>query len=335
MEVVSPAPRALWMQAVAEDPYALADSTPAWTDAACTERWVDASRAYLLSDGGAVVLPLVRRPGGLPWAASMPPGWGYGGLVGPGAHDAQVVAEVARDLKSLGLATIRVRPLPQDGAAWARAAATLVPRRAHVLDLTPGPEALLANMRGSVRRSVRRCERENIEVRVGSTPDLLDAYEHVWRLSVIRWATGQAEPLWLARRRAELRDPPCRMRALARHLPDALRVWVAFWEGRPVATNIVALGAGAHYTRAGVDTGRAPAGTAQYLAWLAIQEACAHGSTTMNLGESGSSASLAFSKEGLGAVPVDYVEARFERLPLTAVDRAARTAVKRLIGFRG
>ena len=335
MDVVSPAPRALWMQAVAKDPYALADSTPAWTDAACTERWVDASRAYLLPDGGAVVLPLVRRPGRLPWAASMPPGWGYGGLVGSGAHHPKVIAEVARDLRSLDLATIRVRPLPQDAASWAEADATLVSRRAHVLDLSPGPEALLANLRRSVRRGVRRCERDGVEVRVGSTPDLLDAYEHLWRLSVTRWATGQGEPLWLARRRAQLRDPPTRMRALARHLPDALRVWVAFCEGRPVAVNVVVLGAAAHATRAAIDADRAPAGIAHYLDWLAIQEACARGATLMNLGESGGSASLAFYKEGLGALPVDYVEARFERLPLTAVDRAARTAVKRLIGFRG
>lgn len=334
-EVVSPAPRTLWADAVAQDPWALADATPAWTDAVCTERWVDASRAYRLTDGRSVVLPLVRRKGPLRWACSMPPGWGYGGLVGPGAHEPAVIRAVAADLRGLGLTTLRVRPLPADGAAWTAGGGVVIPRRAHLLDLTPGPEALLADLRRSVRRAVRRCERDGVEVRVGSSPDLLDAYEALWRLSVDRWARGQGEPLWLARRRAVLRDPPSRMRALARNLPEALRVWVVYVEGVPVATNVVALGPCAHATRASVDVDRAPAGVAHYLDWLAIVDACAHGAQSLNLGESGTSGSLAFYKEGLGALPVDYAEVRFERLPLTAVDRAARTVVKRAIGFRG
>ena len=332
VHVESPAPRAAWHDAVAADPLAMADATPAWTDAVCAGRWRDASRAYRLDDGSTVVLPLVQRPG---WAASMPPGHGYGGLVGARAHDPGVIRAVAKDLQNLRKATVRVRPLPQDGAAWSLPGATLLPKRAHVLDLTPGPDALLPALRSSVRRAVRRCERLEVEVRVGATPDLLDAYECLWRLSVDRWAAGQGEPLWLARRRAFLRDPPARMRVLAAHLQDRFRLWVAFVDDVPVASNLIVLGAVAHATRANVDVERAPSGVAHYLDWLALVDAYEQGCTAMNLGESGTSESLAFYKEGLGAVPVDYVEARFERLPLTRVDQTARTAVKKLIGFRG
>jgi hypothetical protein len=321
MEVVSPAPRDVWADAVAADPLALADHTPAWTDAICTTRWRDASRAYLLPDGRAVVLPLVRRTA-LPWYASNPPGWGFGGLVGDGAHDPAVIAAVRADLTGLGM-TVRVRPLPQDGAAWG----TGIARRSHVLDLTPGPEALLAGM----RRSVRRYARHEHDVVRGD----LDAYEELWRLSVDRWATRQGEPLALGRRRALFRDPPSRMRALAQHLSTDFGLWVARVDGRPVAANVVVFGRSAHATRAVSDQDRATAGVMQHIDWLGIQEACARGSAVMHLGESGTSKTLAFYKEGLGAVPVDYAEVRLERVPLTAADRVARTAVKRLIGFKG
>jgi hypothetical protein len=320
VEVVSPAPRDLWREALAADPLALADGTPEWTDAVCGERWRDASRAYLLDDGRHVVLPLVARPG---WRASMPPGWGFGGLVGAAAHDAEVIASVLSDLRSLGVASVRIRPQPQDGAAWG----TGIPRRAHVLDLAPGPAALLAGM----RKSTRRAARLELEVEAGD----LHAYEQLWWYSVDRWGRRQNEPAWLARRRAVLRDPPARMRALARHLGDDFKVYIARVDGRPVAANVVAFGRSAHATRAVSDQARAPWGAMQHLDWLGIQEACARGCAVMHLGESGASTSLAFYKEGLGAVPHDYAEVRLERLPLTAADRMARTAVKRVIGFKG
>ena len=46
------------------------------------------------------------------------------------------------------------------------------------------------------------------------------------------------------------------------------------------------------------------------------------------------SASLSDYKERFGARPHDYPELRIERIPVTAVDRAARSVVKRAIGFR-
>lgn len=321
MEVVSPAPRDLWQAALLADEHSLADHAPAWNDAVCKTRWRDASRAYLLPDGRSAVLPLVRRPG-LPWYCSNPPGWGYGGLVGSAARDPAVVAAVLADLRGLGALSLRLRPLPGDAALWPGG----VPRRAHVVDLRDGPEAVFARM----RRSVRRYVRHEFDVSRGD----LDAYERLWRLSVDRWARRQGEPLALGRRRAQFRDPPSRLRALARHLGDDFQVWIAWVDGRPVAGNVAVYGRSGHATRAAMDPDAAPQGVMQHLDWLALQEACARGCPTMHLGESGTSSSLAFYKEGLGAVAHDYAEVRLERLPLTAADAAARTAVKRLIGFR-
>jgi hypothetical protein len=335
VDVISPAPRDLWQQAVDSDPQALADHTPAWTDAICSHAWRDASRAYVPSTGSPVVLPMVRRPGPAGWAASLPPGWGFGGLVGADARDPGITQQVAADLRALRLPVLRLRPPPQDAAAWGGCGGTRIPRRAHVLDLRPGPEQLLANLRRSVRRSVHRLQDSGLEVRVGSDPEALRAYYELWLLSVDRWAKRQGEPLPLARRRAHLRDPPSRLAALAEHLGDDLRIWVAHVDGRPVAANVLVMGRSAHATRAASDVERAPAGVAQYLDWLGIQESSARGCSWLHLGESGTSSSLAFYKEGLGAVATNYAELRFERLPVTAGDALARRAVKKLIGFHG
>jgi hypothetical protein len=70
------------------------------------------------------------------------------------------------------------------------------------------------------------------------------------------------------------------------------------------------------------------------LMWEAIQAACAAGAGTFHLGESGGSASLSDYKERFGARPVEYPELRLERVPISATDRAARSLVKRVIGFR-
>jgi hypothetical protein len=83
--VVSPAPRDVWCDLIQSDPEALPYQSPAWLDAIClTGGYEDASRLYELPGGQQLILPLVRRtslPAALAWEASLPPGWGMGGLI--------------------------------------------------------------------------------------------------------------------------------------------------------------------------------------------------------------------------------------------------------------
>ena len=91
----------------------------------------------------------------------------------------------------------------------------------------------------------------------------------------------------------------------------------------------------AHYTRGAMDRDLAARPRAHdRLMWTTIEVACAAGCSVYHLGESGSSTSLSQYKERFGARPVDYTEIRLERLPLTRVDHAVRSGVKRLLGFR-
>ncbi|MFN8052394.1 MAG: GNAT family N-acetyltransferase [Acidimicrobiales bacterium] len=339
-EVVTPAPRAEWRSLAASDPSALADHHPAWTDAVVRSgRWRDASRWYRLSNGGSVVLPLVASTAvpGLSYYASQPTGWGFGGLVGDGAASPDVIGAVVADLVAQRWHSLRVRPDPQSGSAWGDAAPSgvaTVARRAHLLDLTPGPTELMAAMRKSTRRAIRRAERDAVDIEVGHHAGLFEEYERLWRLSVDRWAVSQHEPLWLARRRSLLRDPPSRLRHLAAELGDRFCLWVAREGGEAIGANVVVVGPSTHIARAVMDRERVGSrGTMQYLDWLAIEAACLSGSTLVNLGESGGNESLAHYKESLGARPYDYTELRLERVPITRLDTAVRTGVKKLVGF--
>ena len=317
--------------------------TPEWIDVVCRAGYEDASRLYRAADGRRMLLPLVRRRGGLPRPlaplASLPAAWGMGGLLSDTTPTAADVAHVVGDLRRLGSVQVMVRANPLHAAQWAEATrhttAIAVPRRAHVLDLAGGADAVWeGRFASSARRAVRKAEALGVEVRRGGL-DLLSDFRSLFELSIVRWAEMQHEPVALAKLRAFRRDPPAKFLHVAEALPHRLRVWVAYDEGEPVAGLIVLLGANASYTRGAMDKEKAGSLRAnELLHWSAIREACEAGCRHYHMGETGESVPLARFKEKLGAEPVRYAEYHFERLPIVKSQEAARTVVKHAVGFR-
>jgi hypothetical protein len=339
--VTSPAPRADWEDLLAADPTSLVDQGPQWNDVlTATAPYSDASRLYELDDGRRFVLPLVRRrgitgPAGV--ESAFPDGWGIGGLVGPD-RDASAVAAVLTELAGRREVFTRIRPDPLDGDLWSEAAPAGVvprPRRAHVIDLRPGPEALRANLHKSTRRNLVKGEKADLDVTNTATPEHLAAYYRLYELSLQRWAERSREPQWMALWRGRRRDPLSKLSTMAERLGDRFRLWLAWQGGEPVAGSIILLGNTAHGTRGAIDRERAgPTRASFLLEWLAIEEAIDAGCASYHLGETGTSASLATFKEGFGGRSCAYQDLRIERLPLTRADLAVRSGVKRVIGFR-
>lgn len=332
-----------WADVVAGDPTALPEQTPEWTDAICESAgYRDAARLYELTDGRRFVLPLVARrgplgTGGQLW--SFPPAWGIGGPVGAGL-DADAVSLIADDLGSMGAVRIglRIDAVDQDHWEHVRSPSLIrIPRRVHVVDLDPDLDRLLALTRGTTRQDIRRATRptSNVEVRVGRAGELLDDHYRLFLASARRWSARQHEPLALTLWRARRRDPLTKLQAMARWLGNRFVVVVGYCDGQPASSAIVLLGATSRYTRGATDTGLAGAsGVGSLVQWTAISVAAEHGSTVYNMGESGWASGLSSFKERFGARPVEYDELRFERLPITRVDTAARSLVKRAIGFK-
>jgi hypothetical protein len=353
MQVISPAPRDAWRSVIADDSAALPEHAPEWLDALCrVGPYADASRLYTFSDDQRFVLPLVKRTGvvgGGGWLLSYPAGWGMGGLIGPAA-DQDVIEAVLSDLQALGGQRVSIRPDPTRFAMWsgglvalsastspARMAAgpIMIKRRAHVIDLSGGSDAVMRRMHGSARQGVRVAERSGVRIEVDRSGELLDQYYRLYRLSVDRWSERQHEPRALAHWRARRRDPLRKLRAISESMGKAFVLTMAFVENEPAYGSITLLGQTAHYTRGAMDIARVGRTRAGDLAqWTALQLACEEGCTAFHMGESGESDSLARYKEKFGAQPIDYAEIRLERLPYTRVDQGIRTVAKRLLRFR-
>jgi hypothetical protein len=337
--VTTPADRGVWHELLSTDPDAIVSQSPEWLDCVCSVGgYADASRLYELSDGRRLVLPIVRRTGlgRLAPQSSFPDGWGFGGLVAegglqPGDTDA-VLADLAesRALRT----TIRVNPL--HARAWRPSRAVAVPRLAHVLDLDGGFDRVWKErFSDHTRRGVKKAERSGLTIESDTTGRLVPVYYGLYERSVDRWAHSLREPLWLARFRAQRRDPQRKLEALTGALGESARIWVASLDGRPAAAILVLVGANAHYTRGAMDRQLAAPTRANFLLHkLAIEYACETGCRSYHMGETGTSSGLARFKEGFGAEPHAYSEYHFERLPLTATDRYFRWAVKRAVGFQ-
>jgi hypothetical protein len=341
--VTCPAPRDLWEDTLRRDPEALVTQSPAWTDAMGRFGYEDVSRCYELPSGRRAVVPMVRRRGLVPAPLAVryspPPAWGMGGSIADGPLAADELSAIVADLRSQPALSTRIRPNPLDADMWALAArshgAVAVPRLAHVVDLEGGSATAWRRLTKSARWGVRRAQRAGVQLECDRTGRLLPVYLELARLSIERWAEFQHEPLALARWRAHRRDPLEKFQSMAAALGGAMRVWVAWHEGRAAAAAIVLVGANAHDTRGAMDKRLAgPTHANDLLLWAAIEDACAAGCRRYHLGESGGSRSLARFKEKFGARAVPYAEYRIERLPLGRADALARGSIKRVLGFR-
>ena len=337
--VLSPAPRAAWAARADADPQGLVTQTPAWTDAVCAVTGArDASRLYDFGGGRTFVLPMVRRGPGAAFRSSLPPAWGFGGLVG-GTPRVEEVRAVLRDLAAHPGLRVRVRPNPLQHELWAAArprGVIALERRAHAIDLLAGFDGVWEQgFSKRARNHVRRAERAGLGVELDTEGRLAGEFHALFLRSVDRWAERQHEPRVLARWRALRRDPPEKLTALMDHLRGAGRIWLARLDGRPAAAILVLQGTNAHYTRGVMDVELAGPTRANYLLHRhAIEDACRSGCAVYHMGETGSSRSLGQFKEAVGARPHPYAEYLAEALPLTSADRTLRSAVKRVVGFR-
>lgn len=338
VKVISPAPLPAWLDLMNADPHALVSQSPAWANVMCAAtRCTDASRYYQLPDGQRLLLPLVRLAGPLTRLASPPSSWGFGGLISAMPLRPSDVATVFEDLSRVPAAQINLRPNPLDATIWmagAPASAIAIPRRAHVIDLAGGFDAVTKRFNTQARRSIRKAEREGVTVECDTTDRLVPAFYDLFQMSLDRWACKQNEPKWLARWRGRRRDPMDKFIEMSNRLNGECRWYAARAEGQLIAVGLVLLGKNAHYTRCVMNRDLATNGASYLLQCTILADACKAGCNWYHLGESGNSESLSTFKEHFGAVPHAYAEYRIERVPMTRMDGAARNAVKKLIGFK-
>ena len=342
LHVTSPAPREAWVNLLRSSADALAFQTPGWLDCICEiGGYADASRLYETSSGRRLVLPMARRvhvPGALTTEASLPYGWGFGGVVAPDALHEDEAAGVLADLAGQPVLRASVRPNPLVAATWAAAAPPsiiTVSRVAHVLDLDGGFERVWKDRFVSeARTAVRKAERAALSVECDTSGALVPIFYDLYLRSIDRWARQGREPLLIARWRGRRRDPLCKFQLAAQRLGDACRIWVAWLNGQPAAAIIVLIqGATASYWRGAMDEDLAgPTRANNLLHRRAIEDACLAGCRYYHMGETGSSTALAQFKSRFGASAHPYIEYHLERLPITKVSDRLRRLARRVMG---
>jgi CelD/BcsL family acetyltransferase involved in cellulose biosynthesis len=339
------AARPVWGELIASSPHALVSQTPAWMDCVTgLGRHRDSTRLYETADGRHLVLPLATlraTPRAVAVEASMPFGWGTGGLLASGGRVFPAdVAGVLADLRASGALRVDVRPGPVADPTWRAgvpADARRTPRLTQTVELDGGfQEVWDHRFSKRVRRNSRKAEKLGLSVEHDDTGRLVPVFDALYRASVDRWAQRQNEPPRLAQWRARRRDPPAKFASVADRFGPGCRVWVARRDGEPVAAIIVlSHGENATYWRGAMDDDLARGtGANELLHHLAIEHACAAGRRHYHMGDSAPGSSLADFKHGFGAEDHPHTAYRLERLPLTAAEHAARNAVKRAISFR-
>jgi hypothetical protein len=207
-----------------------------------------------------------------------------------------------------------------------------------VVDLAGGFERVWADrLSRSIRKSVEKAERGGLRVQWDDTGALLPVFTELYERSLERWAGRQNEPVALSRWRMHRLTRSPALEAVATTMSGVWRVGVVEVGGRPAAAGIVLIqpGGNANGFRMAMDVelvGRTGAG---YMVQVrALEEACRAECRLFHLGESGAGGGLSDHKERMGGTPWSYEEILLERLPVARLDRLARRAVKRVIGFR-
>ena len=287
------------------------------------------------------MLPLIEQNflPGLKQAGNYPAGFGHGSLLATGGLRASDVATVVADLQGLGL-SLRIGGGHHTAVQWsaglltpgavapAGSSVVEVPRRVDVIELSMGyQEYLTRTVRRGTRQSVAKATRNGVEIECDTTGRLIPVFYDLYLSWVERWIPRSGLPPELARHSALKQEPYAKFETVAALMGDRCRVFVAWHQGRAVASciNFVhgehAIGWRSYSVKE--LAGPVAANTATQVA--GIRNAMESGCRFFDLGQSGDVSNLQSFKNSLGATPRQVVDLRIEP-PLVA---RARTAAER------
>jgi hypothetical protein len=312
----------------------------------------DASRLYRLRDGRRLLLPLVRRrlAPGFAVDADYPRGFGHGGLLAEDGLRTTDLDLVLADLRGRQ-GRPRVLSTSLDGHhpttdRWSAVDVDREPgvlrstRRVEVVDLRDGFDAVWRDgFSKAVRRNVARAEKLGVRLECDSTGRLLAAFYEVYLGWVVERAADSPLPpsvtVSLARRRESL----SKFRSVSEQLGERCRIWIAWFEDRPVACSMTLLH-GRHamgWRGYSIKSVAAPVAANTAVSVAEIEDAARAGCETYDLGQSSGLPGLLRYKASLGARPREVVDLRVESATVSrvrAVRARARETLEKVLAAR-
>jgi uncharacterized membrane protein len=324
-----------WSAVFEADGLATPYQSPDWMrSVTASGRLTDATRMYV-SDAGRTILPLAVSRGMMfgRSAASMPYGFGAGGLISDHAVCGDEMAFIVADVETLGVSRLSIRPNPMQWPLWKTRADDwqIVNRTSHVIDLSGGFDTYWERVISKEKRNrARKAETFGTVLERGSGPEFVERYYRLY----LHWAQERSAvrgiPRPLTGLSARLREPFWRFRDTAKGMGDKLTIYIAVNKGRDVAAAIL-LRAGRTVAdwRSASDPLRCREVLGNdFLLINMIRDACADGARHYHLGESGGVESLMKFKEQYGARTMSYGE--LVRRPASIRRRARVPGLKSL-----
>jgi lipid II:glycine glycyltransferase (peptidoglycan interpeptide bridge formation enzyme) len=271
---------------------------------------------------------MVRRRAlvnGLSSCASMPYGWGEGGLISTVPLQSQDVREVLSDLQRWPGLQISVRPSPLVTRIWEAGippGVNITRRMTHVLDLEGGFDQVW-NKRfpSSTRTKIRKAEKCGLTVQCDTSGSLVPTVYEIYLKWTARRARERQIPLSVAEWIARQREPYEKFQLTAKMLGEMCRIWLILRQDQPVAAAILLIyQEHAHYWRSwSIRELAAPVRANDLLQNLLIQDACEHNCQYYHMGESGGVASLMHFKSRFGAHEIPFSVYTLEHLPIAPI----------------
>jgi CelD/BcsL family acetyltransferase involved in cellulose biosynthesis len=319
---ISPASAEIWNAIWRDCDYATYFHSREWADlwSTYTQGQIEpAPKLVRLSDGTRVLLPLSRRRSrnGLVKTHLASPGGTFGGwLSAVPLGDAHLAVLLDLMLRRIGDLVWRWNPYAATSTDLA--AGIGEPDETHVLDLSPGFEALFRGWTKGHRSAVRKAEKSGVTARLATSPADWQHYDDLYRRSLQRWgekATTVYEPRFFE--------------ALARLQSPGVRLWLAFYADQAVAGALV-LYAKRHavYWHGAADERHFHLRPVNLLLYAAIQDACRRGFRWFDFNPSGGQQGVVSFKRSFGAQARACPLVRRRSLRTRVVGRLAGLAVR-------
>lgn len=329
--VISPAPHGAWIDLLNNRIQNLIFATPQWMDCITeVEDMQNASRFYEFSNGKKAIIPLARRKTSFLSSsifASMPHGWGMGGLITWPNLDKNEMLAILNDLRDLEHLQVSIRPNPIEEYLWKKVDFVFdstTEHSTHILDISNGFEHFWSKvLNSSTRNKIRKGENSGLVVECDETGKAIDEFYQIY----MRWTDNRARerkiPLIFSRWLARKREPLEKFRVVNREFGSRCQIWTAKLNRVLVSVAILLIhNAHAYYWRSYSDKFLTRSTRAnELLQKFMVEEACKQGCIYYHMGESGGVPSLIHYKEKFGAAQFSCREYHLEKFPVTKIQQ--------------
>ncbi len=299
----------LWNKALAQGESYSMFQTQRWSE--ILESVIPGAKPYhrqlRFSDGKEAVLPLIALPKkfGVYKLESLP--WGtYGGLIGEEPFTIDHLNAAASSLLSLRYPVCNITLSPDSCKGIANNNKNMREAHTHLLDLEQGFDHIWSNqVKPRERAKIRNSQKKGVVISWANDCSAVDAMKQLYESAVMRWEGVETIPLNL-------------FDALLDMAPEEGRIWLARYEDKTIAADVVLYGKGeAQYFAGARDPEYSNINAPVFLISEIIKDACLCGYKNFNFGASSGLEGVQRFKESLGGKETTYFKVIYHHRLLT------------------